>query len=325
VHDPTTMAGSPSLVLVFLTVFLNQLGLPIPAAPVLVLAGAATATAAQGVSGAAFFAYGCLACILAESGWFAAGRIHGTRVMRLICRLSLTPDSCVSETQIRFERWGWKALLVSKFVPGLSMVAPPLAGALRMPWSRFLTLTTLSSALWVGAFLAAGAILAPQIAFWWPRVAVYGRNILIGFGMLLGIYIACKWWDRGRMYRGLRMPRIDADELYALMDAPQAPIVVDVRSESARRIDPRWIPGALHVPPDQMGTYVTHLSHDRDIVLYCACPNDASAGTVAKRLMGHGFARVRPLRGGLDAWVAAGYPVDKAGVSPTPNLVQADN
>src|SRR5258708_9763868 len=126
----------------------NQLGLPVPVIPTLIVAGA---WAAQGtISPVALFAAAITACVAADSVWFLAGRIYGNGVMKLLCRISLTPDSCVSETQSRFERWGSNALLVAKFVPGLSLIAPPLAGATRMPWLRFLSYSALVSSARLG-------------------------------------------------------------------------------------------------------------------------------------------------------------------------------
>ena len=295
------------LALVVGNVLVNQIGLPVPTVPTLIVAGA-VAAGHYGWGGELVLC-ATAACLLADTGWYLAGRRYGTRVMKLLCRLSLTPDSCVSETQLRFERWGGNALVVAKFVPGLAIVAPPLAGAVRMSWPSFLARSTLGGALWVGAYVGIGALLAPQIDLLVPRMRTYGGSAILFIAALLVGYVAFKWWERRRFYATLRMARISVQELYELMNAPLAPAVLDVRSHSARALDPRWIPGALHVPPDQIATRIAELSRDREIVLYCSCPNEATAARVAKVLMNHGFARVRPLHGGLDAWIAAGYAV----------------
>jgi rhodanese-related sulfurtransferase len=126
---------------------------------------------------------------------------------------------------------------------------------------------------------------------------------------VLAIFIAYKWWQRMRFFKSLRMARIDVAELYGLVQAGTEPIIVDVRSATARALEPRWIPGALHVPIDEIAKHIEDLPRDREIVLYCACPSEASAARVARVLMNHGFKKVRPLHGGLDAWRAAGYAV----------------
>ncbi|HXA98982.1 MAG TPA: thiosulfate sulfurtransferase GlpE, partial [Steroidobacteraceae bacterium] len=133
--------------------------------------------------------------------------------------------------------------------------------------------------------------------------------------ILLGAYIAFKWWERRRFFRELRMARISVSELYGLIQAGANPVIIDVRSPSARELEPHWIPGALHISFPDVGPHLKDLPRDRDIILYCTCPNEASAARVAKILMNHGFKRVRPLHGGLDAWRAAGYTVGTATLS----------
>ena len=289
-------------------VLVDQIGLPVPAVPTLVVAGAVAAE--HHWWGGELFIFATAACLIADLGWYFAGRLYGNRVMRLLCRMSLTPDSCVSETQLRFERWGGNALLIAKFVPGLAIIAPPLAGALRMRALRFAGLSTLGAALWVGVYMGVGALLRPQIDRLLPRVAEFGGRAVAVIGALLAAYIAFKWWERRAFYAKLRMARISVAELYELMDAQRPPLVVDVRSHSARAREPRWIPGALHVPLDEVGEHIASLPADREIVVYCTCPNEASAARVAKLLIDRGYTRVRPLHGGLDAWVAAGYAVE---------------
>jgi membrane protein DedA with SNARE-associated domain/rhodanese-related sulfurtransferase len=302
------LAGQLALVLIVGNVLLDQLGVPVPAVPTLVVAGAVVID--HPWWGAELFAGAVLACVIADTAWFVAGRIYGNRVMKLLCRVSLTPDSCVNDTHERFTRWGPKAIVLAKFIPGLAIVAPPLAGALRMGWARFLSLTTLAAALWVGAYLAAGMLLKPQIDWLLPRAADLGSWAAALVGAALALYIAFKWWERRRFLAVLRMARISVAELYERMESPPVPIVVDVRSASARASDPRRIPGAMHVPLAQIDGHLRELPRDREIVLYCTCPNEASAARMAKLLIDRGFTRVRPLHGGLDAWIEAGYAVE---------------
>jgi rhodanese-related sulfurtransferase len=230
--------------------------------------------------------------------------------MKLLCRISLTPDICVSQTQTSFERWGDKALLFAKFVPGLSMIAPPLAGALRMSPLRFALLSLLGSAAWVGAAALIGVLLKSQVERVLPRLAGVGSAALTLLLLALAAYIAYKWWERRRFYIALDMARISVDELYAQMQTEPPPIVVDVRSPTAQELQLQRIPGALHVPVHDVAARVGTLPRDREIIFYCTCPNEASAAQAARLLMNHGFKRVRPLHGGLDAWIAAGYTVE---------------
>jgi membrane protein DedA with SNARE-associated domain/rhodanese-related sulfurtransferase len=271
--------------------------------------------------GAEAFALASAACLIGDLGWYCAGRAYGGRIMRLLCRVSVSPDSCVSETQFRFERWGIKAIAFAKFVPGLSTIAPPLAGAVRMRLGRYLGVSTLGTALWVGSLMAIGALAAKQIVALLPRLAALGGRALIALALLLALYVLLKWLERRRFYSALRMARIDVTELHSLIQSNHPPTVLDVRSRTAQELDPRMVPGALHVPPEDVATLLASIQHGEEVVVYCACPNEASAARVARLLMQHGVLRVRPLYGGLEAWIAAGYPVGP--VAPAPGLATA--
>ena len=301
---------------IFINVLCDQLGLPLPAVPTLVVAGAMSADGR--LPAGAVFALALSACLIGDSAWYVAGRLFGSRVMKLLCRISLTPDTCVNETQSSFERWGPKVLIVAKFIPGLAMVAPPLAGATRMTASRFLLYSTLSAMLWVGAAMLGGVLLKPQIERLLPHVAALGGAAIAAILCILACYIAYKWWQRRRFHSALNMARISVDELYENMRAGTAPLVLDVRSSTAQGLELRRIPGALHLPVHQVGEQLGKLPRDRDIILYCTCPNEASAAQAARLLMNHGFRRVRPLHGGLDAWIAAGYAVEEIPPPVTP-------
>lgn len=303
------------LPLVFLNVLLEQIGLPVPAIPTLVIAGA---LAAEGkLSAGGVFLVALLACYIGDLVWYAAGRIYGNRVMKLLCKISLSPDSCVNQTQSRFERWGVGMLVVAKFVPGLSTIAPPLAGATRLPLHSFLFFNGIGASLWVIAGLGAGMLMRREVERVLTGLETMGSAALMLVGALLAAYIALKWWQRRRFYKFLRMARISVDELYALMEAGEKPLVVDVRTAVARQLDPRAIPGALPVEMAAIDRHLADMPTDRDIILYCTCPNEATAAQVAKALMDRGYKRVRPLQGGLDAWVAAGYEVEEQVVSST--------
>ena len=295
------------LTIVFINVLVDQIGLPVPAVPTLIVAGAVAADGKLPL--AALFACSVAACLLADCGWYLIGQKYGIRVLKTLCKISLEPDSCVSQTQVRFERWGVNSLVIAKFVPGLAIIAPPMAGALRIGWLRFAALSACGAILWVGAGLMAGVLFRSQIARLLQHLNAIGGMAAAGAGLLLAVYIGYKWWERRRFYQMLRMARISVADLYALIEGGASPLIIDVRSVTARELEPRWIPGALHVPLPEVAQRLKELPRDRDIILYCTCPSEASAARVAKILMNHGFTRVRPLYGGLDAWVAAGYAV----------------
>jgi len=310
------------LALVFANVLLEQIGVPIPAVPTLIVAGA---LAAEGEFSAwAIFGVAFVACTLGDALWYSAGRRYGRRVMKLLCRVSLSPDSCVRQTEVRFERWGGLTLVLSKFVPGLSTIAPPLAGAMRLGWPSFLLLNGVGVVIWAGAAIGAGMVFHPQISDLIVRLEGLGTLAIEAIGALLGGYIAFKWWERRRFYKMLRIARVGVDELRALMNGGKRPVVVDVRSPVIRDLDPRFIPGALAMDIAEVERRLEQLPADREIIFYCTCPNEASAAQVAKKLLGLGYTRVRPLQGGLDAWIAAGYEIEhRAATSADATSVRA--
>jgi membrane protein DedA with SNARE-associated domain/rhodanese-related sulfurtransferase len=312
-HELVLLVTQYGLLIVGANVLVDQIGLPVPAMPTLIVAGAIAAGGSLNLG--LLLLLSVIACVVPDCGWYLVGQIYGIRVLKTLCRISLEPDSCVSQTQTRFEQWGINSLVIAKFVPGLSIIAPPLAGAMRVGWLRFIALSTLGAALWAGSGLIAGVLFKSQIEkllLLLDRIGAIAGLIIAG---LLAAYIAFKWWERARFYKSLYMARISVADLYELMQSGAAPIIVDVRSPTARALEPRWIPGALHVPLQDVDRHIGHLPRDREIILYCACPSEASAARVARILVNHGFKLVRPLYGGLDAWIAAGYDVDTTEVS----------
>lgn len=302
------LLGNHGLAVAFVNVLLVQLGLPVPAYPALIVTGALIARADEPI--AALLAVAVVACVIADVAWYLAGRRFGGRVVRTVCRISLSPDSCVRQTEVHFERWGGWSLVLAKFIPGLSTIAPPLAGATRVGWARFLFWNSLGVALWAGAAIGAGWLFRAQIAQLLGLIERFGAAALELAGAALALYIAFKWWERQRFYRMLRIARVTVDELREHMRRDSPPLVVDVRSASSRGVDPRFIPGALAMEVDEIERRLAELPRDRDLVFYCNCPNEASAAQVAKKLMELGYSRVRPLEGGLEAWIAAGHEIE---------------
>ena len=301
--DPLAFVARHGVAFVFANVLVEQLGIPVPAVPTLIVAGA---LAADGkVSGGAVLAAAVIASILADSAWYVAGRRYGLGILRLLCRISLSPDSCVRQTENQFARWGILALLFGKFVPGMATIGPPLAGATGIGAARFLAYTALGGLIWVGVMVGAGALFHTQITALLDRLEIVG--------VLLALFIAIKWWERRRFYRTLRLARITAEELRSLMDKGTRPVVVDVRSSIDREADGRYIPGALAIDLAELDRRRGELPAELEIVFYCSCPNEASAAVAAKRLMEVGYSRVRPLAGGLEGWAAAGFPVERRG------------
>jgi membrane protein DedA with SNARE-associated domain/rhodanese-related sulfurtransferase len=308
-HHIVELIAQYGLLLVFINVLVEQAGAPVPAVPTMIVAGALAQADRLPLGGVLLVAV--VACLLADFAWYAAGRHFGGGVMRTLCRISLSPDSCVKQSELRFQRWRGGVLLLAKFVPGLSTVAPPLVGAMGLRPAPFALFDGLGSLLWVGVAVCLGYVFANQIDYVLGALASAGSVALLLLGCLLAIYIVAKWWQRHRLLRTLRMARITVQELNDAIVAGQMPTIVDVRSDAVRMLDGRVIPGALLADVNSVDRIVGAVPVESELVIYCTCPNEASAALVAKALMAHGYKRVRPLLGGLDAWHAAGYPVDQ--------------
>lgn len=285
---------------VFVVTLAARIGVPVPAAPLVVLAGALGQAGDLSLGAAA--AVSILANVAGDAVWFGAGRSGGYRVLRLLCRISLSPDSCVAQSESLIERWGGLSLVAAKFVPGVSVVAAPMAGALGMPWLRFIGYGVLAAAAWTLVFLGAGMLFSDNI----QRVL----DVLEQGGLLAGVllagfvaaFVAYRWWRRRAVRRALAVPRIGVTELRELMHGGFEPVVIDVRPPGSLEVDPRRIPGAMLVELAGLPQLAAGLPRDREVVLYCKCPNEASAAHGALVLAANGITRARPLAGGLDAW-----------------------
>ena len=300
---------------------LHELGVPLPVMPTALVLGA------RGMRGAGdlllLIAAIVAGMLIGNSVWFAAGQRYGAGVLKFLCRFSLTADTCVSRTERVFGRWGWSSLVVGRFLPGVSLVAPPLAGALGMSWGKFLALTAAGAALYGLVVLGAGMLLRNQVDWALRELRSLGWQTIAAVIVTLALYIAWRWWRR-RVGRAPDVSRISADELQALIAAGERPLVVDVRGRTTQQIDPRRIPDAIAISLDAIETSRDELPRDRKIIVYCGCPNEASAAKAAQLLLDRGYPWVRPLIGGLEAWSTAAdargtvtSPSSDAGVQPS--------
>lgn len=299
-----------------LNTLLHELGVPVPMAPTALVAGARVISAS--LNPVLLVLAIVIGMLIGNAVWFAAGRRYGSAVLTLLCRVSLSPDTCVARSEGQFDRWGPSALVIGRFVPGVTLVAPPLAGALGMSWARFIALTIAGSALFGAVVVGIGMLLSAQIDAVLDLLTTFGWEAV---GIVLGLlvlYIAWRWWRR-RVALALGIPRIKVDELRALMAAGEPIELIDVRGRSGQELDRRRIPGAkvMHLDDIEAGRF--EMPHDRQIIIYCACPHEASAAKACRLLHQRGYLRARPLLGGLDAWVAA-HPSESVSETPTPPL-----
>lgn len=302
------------LLALFVCVLVEQLGAPVPALPFLLLAGVASAN--NGVFAVMALAVATLASMLADTLWFFAGRRYGRRVLALLCRISISPDSCVRQSELSFARRGVATLVVAKFVPGLSTLAPPLAGALGMRTVSFTVFNLAGCVLWAGSGIAGGLLFHSQIEALLKNLSDLGSTAMAIGACLLGLYIAGRAWRRWRVARSMaNLPRVQPNDLADLIALGGDLVIVDVRAALTQQSLVERIPGARHIDLAGIETVaVDGWPQNAKIIAYCACPNDASA-LKAAHLLGKRGLVVSVLNGGIDGWVAAGHPLEAAGYS----------
>lgn len=253
--------------LIFLAVLAQQIGVPIPAIPAVLGVGALAGAGKANVWVAITLAV--VASLPGDLLWYYLGVRRGRRVLAMLCRISLEPDSCVRRTETFFTRHGPRSLIIARFVPGLSTVATPLAGVFGVGLSRFLAYDVLGALMWAVVYVGLGYALSDELERVAGGVSAFGSLVA---GLVIGAsaaYLAGKFVQRQRMIRRLRVQRIEVDDLKRMLDAGEAVTIVDLRSASAVEGEPFSIPGALRVDVAQLATSTAAIPRDREIVLYC--------------------------------------------------------
>lgn len=256
-----------SYVVVFAASLAENLGLPFPAWPVIVL-GAAAAAQGRGSVLVVMLA-ALLAAVAADYAWFLFGRKRGRKVLRLLCAISLNPDSCVRKTEDTFHRHGLKSLLVSKFLPGLNTIAPPMAGMLKHSSTRFLMFDSAGALVWAGSAALVGYIWHHQVEEVLARASNFGHGLVWGAAGAFAAFALWKYYERKRYYGKLRAARIRPEEVQQMLTDGQSVVIVDLRSRLAVERDPQKLPGALLIPPEEFEQHVERIPRDREIILYC--------------------------------------------------------
>jgi membrane protein DedA with SNARE-associated domain/rhodanese-related sulfurtransferase len=298
--------------ILFLWVLVEQLGIPVPSVPLLIAAGTLTAT--NKISAAPAMAAILMACLVADSLWYFLGVRYGGRVVKLVCRMSLEAATCVKKTETSFNRHGSTTLLFAKFVPGLSTVAPPIAGQSGMPYLRFAVFDLLGSAIWASVFVFGGRFFGDFVEKNAMLIHLLGRFGIFLFIAAVLFFVGRRIWAQQQFLRDLQNSAITATELQNLMTLSETgdakyPFIVDLRHPLDYLPDPRVLPGAVRISPTELEKHCHLLPRDTDVVLYCTCPNDETSATLAKRLQRLGVHRVRPLRGGFEGWRDAHLPL----------------
>jgi membrane protein DedA with SNARE-associated domain len=255
-------------VFVFLYVFADQLGVPLPAVPALLAMGALAAVGKINF-GLALLA-SVVASLLADVIWYALGRTRGVEVLRLLCKISLEPDSCVRRTENVFLRYGVRSLIVAKFVPGLSTIAPPLAGVVGVSLPRFVAYSAAAALLWAGAWGGLGYLAGDALQQVIEQTGRFGTRLLGLVVASVVVYVIVKWIQRRRFIRRLRIARMTPDELKGELESGNPVFVVDLRSALDVAAVPFVIPGALRIAAEELEQHAERIPRDRDVVVYCS-------------------------------------------------------
>jgi len=294
--------------ILFAWIAAEQIGLPLPSVPLLLTAGTLTAT--HQLNLLAIVISAVAACILSDSIWYFMGARYGGTIVRMVCKLSFESAACVRRTGDFFQRYGARALLLAKFVPGLGAVAAPIAGQSRMPYASFLSFDAAGALLWSLAAVLVGRFFGDVLKRHPEVLAEVGHSAGLLFVLLLISFFCYRIYRQRAFLRQIRGAKIEPEELKAKLDAGEDIYIIDLRHPLDYLPDPRRLPGAVLFKPDTLVADADRVPRDRDIVLYCTCPSDATSARTALRLRSLGIYRVRPLHGGYEAWKKLDYPLE---------------
>jgi membrane protein DedA with SNARE-associated domain/rhodanese-related sulfurtransferase len=293
----------------FLVALLERIGLPLLVTPIVIAAGA-VAGLRDDLSLLGIVVVTVVATELGDLVWFELGRRQGSSVLRLLCKISLEPDSCVRKSEDAFARHTTTSLITSKFIPGVGRLAAPVAGMSGMSRARFLLVNALGTLLWTVIFALVGFIPARKL----PIDVLLERAagwLLVLLAIAVLANVIWKYVQREKFIRSLRVSRMTVQELKGALDRGERPFVVDLRHKLEFLVNPRTVATAIRIAPDELPLRHAELPRDREVVLYCTCPSEATSAKVAMELKKIGIVKVRPLMGGLKAWEDEGYPMDE--------------
>jgi membrane protein DedA with SNARE-associated domain/rhodanese-related sulfurtransferase len=285
----------------------EQVGVPLPAVPALLAVGALAAHGRTSIP--LVLGVIAVAALATDFAWYELGRRRGARVLARLCQLSLEPDSCLRRAESIFARYGARSMLAAKFIPGLTTVMPPLAGVFAIARVRFALYDFAGVLLWAGTWLALGYFFSDAIVMISAKASALGG--MLGFVIVTALagYILVKYGRRRLFLRQLRTAGVSPEALKRQLDAGEDVTIIDLRTLLDLTATPYAIPGSRWLASDAIDEHEVEFLRSRDVVLYCASPNEATSVRVALQLKRKGISRVRPLEGGLAAWMALNLPV----------------
>jgi membrane protein DedA with SNARE-associated domain/rhodanese-related sulfurtransferase len=296
-------------VILFLWVMAEQLGVPVPSLPLLLAAGTLTAT--HKLSLPLVLVAVVAGCFVSDSLWYLLGKRFGGTMVKLVCRLSFERSTCVRKTEDYFTKYGEQALLVAKFVPGLGTVAAPIAGQTGMRYRVFLAYDLAGALFWAATITLIGRFFGDVLRVHPGALSFMGHFAGAIFLLAIAGLLGYRIWKQQAFLKQVRTSRLDPVELKRMLDGGQNPYIVDLRHPLDYLPDPRVLPGAIRLSPESLMQRSGEIPRDRDVILYCTCPSEATAAKMAMKLRQNGIYRVRPLLGGFDQWKKLGYPLEQ--------------
>lgn len=252
----------------FAYILIVQAGIPVPADPLLLVMGTLIREGYYSVP--ATVAVAAIAAVMGDTIWFELGRRRGNSVLRLLCRFSLEPDTCVRKSENAFAKNGARTLLFSKFVPGLSLVSVPMAALSGMSRWRFLLFDFAGSMIWTGTYVGLGMVFAKEIQRVLDFIGQLGRGAGLVVLALLGAYIGVKWLRRWKFVHDLRVHRIRPEALREMLKGNEKMVLVDLRHEREIERDGMKLPGAQVWKADELRSRSGEIPRDQEIILYCS-------------------------------------------------------
>lgn len=289
--------------ILFFVVLAESLGMPVPAAPALLVAGGASARGTLHPGESLACAIGAM--LIGDNLMFLMGRYTGWWLLSALCRVSMNPEACILRSADSFYRRGRIILLFAKFLPGLNTMAAPLAGSMNMPVAQFLALDSGGACIYILTYFGAGFIFSDFLAAMMRSYSAFGSAAAWGIGALLALWLGNRfrlWW---KARNENPVPMISAEEAAARTNVA----IFDVRSHGYYDHGTVRIQGSSRLEPNALGDYIDTLPRDREIVLYCTCIREATAVRVARMLAERGIPSA-VIEGGLSAWKKALLPLE---------------
>ncbi len=295
--------------ILFVLVFAEAIGLPVPAALALLIAGASSAKGPLHLPPVLLTSFSAL--LLGDALLFLLGRSTGWWLLGILCKLSLNPDSCILRSAESFRRHGRTLLVFAKFVPGINSIAPPLAGSMNMRFGQFFALDLAGASLYAAVWCGAGFLFSDFLARFTSGYQTGSRIFMWLVAFAIAIYFGYHIWLLLKAGALSYVPRVSASEvarrLYSDLLGDMA--VFDVRSHGYYSSKASRVKGSVRLEPNTLLQHIESLPKDKEIVLYCTCQREATSLRVARILQQHGF-RSSVMKGGLRAWKRGGFPLE---------------